>query len=145
MTADSYEKAQAERIARDLLRTLSDHHGGGVLSLDVATSGIARALADHINPTAFLKPEPRGTMGEREDDFRRRNGTREALSDAEQLYAQAELLILSAHALAFHDDMHSDATEERAGFAARIVDQIRQDLARIASLLPAFDTEEPRP
>lgn len=139
---DSYEKAQAERFARDLLRTLRDHHGGGLLSMDIPTSGIARALADHINPTAFLKPEPRGTMGAREDDFRRRNGARESLSDAEQLYAQAEQLILSAHLLAFHDLMHGDAPAERAEFAARLVRHIRQDLARIASLLPASDTQE---
>jgi hypothetical protein len=138
---DNYEKAQAQRIARDLHRTLRDHHAG-VLGVDIPTSGIARALADHINPTSFLKPEPRGTMGAREQDYRRRSGAREALSDAEQLYAQAEFLVLSARSLAFHDDMHGDSTDERAEFAARLVRDIRQDLARIASLLPTSDTEE---
>lgn len=139
---DAFEKAQAERIARDLLRTLSNHHGGGVLGVDIPTSGIARALADHINPTAFLKPEARGTMGAREDDFRRRRGAREALSDAEQLYSEAEKLNQSAHFLAFADLMHGDAPAERAEVAARLVREIRQDLARIQSLLPAANTQE---
>lgn len=100
---DDHDKAQAERIARDLLSTLRDHHEGGVLSLDIPTPGVARALSDHINPTPFLKPEPRGTMGAREDDFRRRHGAREALSDAERLYSEAEWLTSAAHLLAFHE------------------------------------------
>jgi hypothetical protein len=133
---DNYDKAEAERIARDLLRTLRDHHMGGVLSVAVPTPGIARALADHLNETPFLKPDDRGTMGAREDDFRRRLGAREAVSAYEQLYVRAEWLSSSAHLLAFHDLMDTGTPTEREKFASRLLGQIRQDLDHFALLLP---------
>lgn len=49
MSPDDHAEAAAARIAADLRDTLRHHHSGGELTMDIPTSGIARALADLID------------------------------------------------------------------------------------------------